>query len=156
MLEIFAQFPLFLDIITCSLEFIIYCALISKSASKDVYKIVTGDKSWIYALWSSFEVNPTTVDSARSTPKQMVALRYIVAIVLLVERLSAIEVFREMRKTNRRRRIILHHDNARSQTSAQQMNSWVLTTQNIKTSNWLVIRRTALIWQPMTTFYSRT
>ena len=53
-------------------------------ASKDVYKIVTGDESWIYAyepetkqqstVWVfQDEPNPTKVVRARSTSKQMVA-----------------------------------------------------------------------------------
>ena len=40
------------------------------------------------------------------------------------------EVFGEIRKTNKRRRIIVHHDNASSHTSAQ--NNAFLTGQNVK------------------------
>ena len=58
----------------------------------------------------------------------------------------------EIRKTNKRRRIIVHHDNASSHTTAQT--SAFLTGQN--TSNWWVICLTALTWHRMTCFYSRT
>ena len=55
-----------------------------RCASKDVYKIVTGDESWIYAyepetkqqstVWVfEDEPNPTKVVRGRSTSKQMVA-----------------------------------------------------------------------------------
>ena len=55
-----------------------------RGASKDVYKIITGDESWIYAyepetkqqftVWVfQDEPNPTKVVRGRSTSKQMVA-----------------------------------------------------------------------------------
>ena len=56
----------------------------NRGASKNVYDIVTGDESWIYAyepeskqqstLWVfQDEPNPTKVDRTRSTSKQMIA-----------------------------------------------------------------------------------
>ena len=126
-----------------------------RGASKDVYKIVTGDESWIYAyepetkqqstVWVfQDEPNPTKVVRARSTSKQMVACFFGInghaATVPLEERrtvnsewyttICLLEVFGEMRKTNRRRRIIFHHDNASSHTSAQT--SAFLSTENIE------------------------
>lgn len=114
----------------------------NRGASKDVYKIVTGDESWIYSyepetkqqstVWVfQGELNPTKVARARSTSKQMVACFFRISgpvtIVPLVERktvnsewyttICLPEVFGELRKDNRRRRIILHHDNASSHTS---------------------------------------
>lgn len=123
-------------------------------ASKDVYSIVTGDESWIYAyepetkqqstVWVfQDELKPTKVARARSTSKQMVACFFgksgLVATVPLKERktvnsewyttICLPEVFEEIRKINRRRRITLHHDNASSHTSHQT--SEFLSTQNI-------------------------
>ncbi|XP_033254026.1 histone-lysine N-methyltransferase SETMAR-like [Drosophila miranda] len=130
-----------------------------RGASKDVYKIVTGDESWIYAyepetkqqstVWVfQDEQNPTKVVRARSTSKQMVACFFgrmgHVATVPLEKRrtvnsewyttICLPEVFGDIRKTNCRARIILHHDNASSHTS----------------------RQTVLTWHPMTSFYSLT
>lgn len=127
----------------------------NRGASKDVYKIVTGDESWIYAyepeskqqstVWVfQGEPNPTKVVRARSTSKQMVACFFgktgHVATVPLEQRrtvnsewyttICLPKVFGEIRKTNRRRRIILHHDNASSHTSAQT--SAYLSSQNIE------------------------
>lgn len=126
-----------------------------RGASKDVYKIVTGDESWIYAyepetkqqstVWVfQDEPNPTKVTRSRSTSKQMVACFFAktghVATVPLEQRrtvnsewyttICLPEVFGELRKTNRRRRIILHHDNASSHTSAQTKD--FLSTQNVE------------------------
>lgn len=111
-------------------------------ASKEVYKIVTGDESWIYAyeperkqqsaVWVfQDEPNPTKVVRARSTSKQMVACFFRktghVATVPLEERKTVNSewytticlpvVFGEIRKTNKNCRIILHQDNASSHTS---------------------------------------
>jgi histone-lysine N-methyltransferase SETMAR len=124
-------------------------------ASNAVYNICTGDESWIYAyepetkqqstVWAfQDESNPTKVVRARSTSKQMVACFFgktgHVATVPLVERrtvnsewyttICLPEVFGEIRKTNRRRRIILHYDNASSHTSAQT--TAYLCTQHIE------------------------
>jgi len=124
-------------------------------ASNAVYNICTGDESWIYAyepetkqqstVWAfQDESNPTKVVRARSTSKQMVACFFgktgHVATVPMVERrtvnsewyttICLPEVFGEIRKTNRRRRIILHHDNASSHTSAQT--TAYLSTQHIE------------------------
>ncbi|XP_025158379.1 histone-lysine N-methyltransferase SETMAR-like [Harpegnathos saltator] len=113
-------------------------------ASKHVYDIVTGDESWIYAyepeskqqstVWVfQDEPNPTKVVRARSTTKQMVACFFgktgHMATVPLVQcrtvnsewytTICLSEVFGKIREINRRRRIILHQDNASSHTSAQ-------------------------------------
>lgn len=127
----------------------------NKGASKDVYKIVTGDESWIYAyepetkkqstVWVfQDESNPTKVVRARSTSKQMVACFFgktgHIATVPLEQRrtvnsewyttICLPEVFGKIRETNPQRRIILHHDNASSHTS-RQTNDF-LSTQNIE------------------------
>ena len=123
-------------------------------ASKHVYDIVTGDESWIYAYEPESkqqsnvrvfldEPNPTKIDLTQSTSKQMIACFFgktgHVAIVLQEERRTVNSewytticlpvVFQEIGKTNRRRRITLHHDNASSNTSAQTRA--FLSTQNI-------------------------
>lgn len=127
----------------------------SRGSSKQVYSIVTGDESWIYAyepeskqqstVWVfQDDENPTKVIRARSTSKQMVACFFgilgHVATVPLVERRTVNsdwyttvclpEVFGEIRKTNGRRRITLHHDNASSHTSAQTKE--FLSGQNVE------------------------
>jgi [histone H3]-lysine36 N-dimethyltransferase SETMAR len=124
-------------------------------ASKAVYNIYTGDESWIYAyepktkqqstVWVfQNEPNPTKVIRARSTSKQMIACFFgisgYVAIVPLEERktvnsewyttICLPEVLGKIRKNNRQRRIILHHDNASSHTSAQT--NTYLTRQNVE------------------------
>lgn len=124
-------------------------------SSNAVYNIVTGDESWIYAyepetkqqstVWVfQGEAYPTKVVRERSTSKQMVAcffgMKGHVATVPLVERktinsewyttICLPEVFGEIRKTSRRRRIILHHDNASTHTSAQT--SEYLASENIE------------------------
>ena len=115
-----------------------------RGTSKQVYDNVTGDESWIYAYESESkqqstvsvfqdEPNPTKVVPAPSTSKQMIACFFgktrHVAIVPLEQRRTVNSelytticlsvVFQEIRKTNRRRRITLQHDNASSHTSAQ-------------------------------------
>lgn len=127
----------------------------NRGASNAVYNIYTGDESWIYCyepetkqqstVWVfQDEPNPTKVVRARSTSKQMVACFFgingHVATVPLEQRrtvnsewyttICLPEVISEIRKTNRRRRIILHHDNASSHTSAQT--TGYLSTQNIE------------------------
>lgn len=114
------------------------------SASKDVYKIVTGDESWIYAyeperkgqsvVWMfRYEEKPTKVTRSRSVAKQMVACFFTktghVATVALENQKTVNsawyttnclpKVFNKLRENNPRRRIILHHDNASSHTSHQ-------------------------------------
>lgn len=123
--------------------------------SKNVYKIVTGDESWIYAyepetkeqstVWVfQNEQNPTKVVRARSTSKQMIAVFFQktghVATVPLEEGQTVNsmwytttclpEVFVELRKNNPFRRIVLHHDNASSHKSAQT--NEYLSTQKIE------------------------
>lgn len=127
----------------------------NSGASNEVNKIVTGDESWIYAyepetkqqstVWIfQDEPNPTKVVRTRSTKKQMVAHFFSrmghVATVPLVERktvnstwyttICLPEVFEEMRKNNRKRRIILHQDNASSHVSAETID--YLLTQNVE------------------------
>ena len=125
-----------------------------RGASKHVYDIVTGDESWIYTyeaeskqqsiVWVfQVESNPTKVAQARSTSKQMIVCFFRktgpIAIVPL-EQCRAVNsewhtticlpvVSQEIRKTNRRRRITLHHNNASFHTSAQI--TTFLSTQNI-------------------------
>ena len=113
-----------------------------RGASKHVYDNVTGDKSWIYAyeleskqqstVWAfQDEPNPTKVIYTRSTSKQMFVCfsgnTGHVAILPLEQRRR--RIFQEIRKTNRRRRNTLHHDNASCHTSAQT--TAFLSTQNI-------------------------
>ncbi|XP_040582119.1 uncharacterized protein [Lepeophtheirus salmonis] len=124
-------------------------------ASKDVYKIVIGDESWIYAYDSEMkqqptmwvfedEPNPTKVGGGRSTWKEMVAWFFgatgHVETVPLEHRrtvnyewyirICLSEVFEEILKMNKRRLIIVHHDNRNSHTLAQS--SAFLTGQNVK------------------------
>ena len=116
----------------------------AQGASKAVYNIYTGDESWIYAyepetkqqstVWVfQDEPKPTKVVRGRSTSKQMVAcffgIKGHVATVALEQRrtvnsewyttICLPEVIREIRKNQKQRRIILHHDNASAHTSAQ-------------------------------------
>ena len=125
-----------------------------RSVSKHIYDIVTGDEWWIYAYESESkqlstvwvfqgEPNPTKVPRTRSTSKQTIACFFgktgHVAIVPLEQSrtvnfvwyttICLTVVFQEIRKTNRRRRIALHHDNASSYTSAQTIA--FLSAQNI-------------------------
>lgn len=105
-------------------------------ASKHVYDIVTGDKIWILAyepennqqssVWVfQDEPNQTKFTGALSTSYQMVTFfqetRYIATVFL--DKCKSVnsewytsvylpKVFKEIRKTNRNRRITLHHDNA--------------------------------------------
>ncbi|GFU49786.1 hypothetical protein NPIL_465461 [Nephila pilipes] len=112
--------------------------------SKAVYNIYTGDESWIYAyepetkqqstVWVfQDEAKPTKVVRGRSTSKQMIACFFgingHVATVALEQRrtvnsewyttICLPEVIGEIRKKQKNRRIILHHDNASSHTSTQ-------------------------------------
>lgn len=122
--------------------------------SKNVYDIVTGDESWIYAydpetkqqstVWVfPDEANPTKVTRARSTSKQMVSCFFgktgHVATLPLVEQktvnadwyttICLPEVIGEVRKNNPKRRITLHHDNASSHTA--NATTEFLSTQNV-------------------------
>ena len=122
-------------------------------ASKDVNEIVTGDESWICALepetkqQSTVRVfepqpNPTRVVCGNITSKQMVAcFFYITGFVTIASlelrrtvnsewytAISLPKVFGEIREMNKRRRIIAHHGNASSHTSAQS--NALLTGQN--------------------------
>lgn len=115
-----------------------------QGTSKAVYNIYTGDESWIYAyepetkqqstVWVfQDEAKPTKVVRGRSTSKQMIACFFgingHVATVALEQRrtvnsewyttICLPEVIGEIRKKQRNRRIILHHDNASSHTSTQ-------------------------------------
>jgi len=111
-------------------------------ASNLVWNIVTGDETWIYnydpetkqqsTVWVfECEPNPTKVVRGRSAAKRMVASFFAksghVATVALKDRrtvnadwyttICLPEVIDEFRKNNRKRRIILHHDNASSHTA---------------------------------------
>ncbi|GFU60514.1 HTH_48 domain-containing protein [Nephila pilipes] len=115
-----------------------------QGTSKAVYNIYTGDESWIYSyepetkqqstVWVfQDEAKPTKVVRGRSTSKQMIACFFgingHVATVALEQRrtvnsewyttICLPEVIGEIRKKQKNRRIILHHDNASSHTSTQ-------------------------------------
>ena len=89
------------------------------------------------------EPNPTKVARSRNTCKQTISCFFKItehfAIVPLEQRRTVNSewytticlpvVFQEIRKTNRQRRITLHHDNAGSHTSAQT--TALLRTRNI-------------------------
>jgi [histone H3]-lysine36 N-dimethyltransferase SETMAR len=114
----------------------------NKGSSKAVYDICTGDESWIYnydpetkqqsTVWVfQNEAKPTKVVRSRSVLKKMVASFFKitghVATVALDDRktvnadwyttICLPEVIGEIRKNNRKRRIILHHDNASAHTA---------------------------------------
>lgn len=114
--------------------------------SKTVYNIVTGDESWIYSyepetkqqstVWVfQSEPHPTKVVRSRSVSKKMIAcffgIKGHVAIMPLEDRrtvnadwyttICLPAVIDELRKTNRNRRIVLHHDNASSHTARRTM-----------------------------------
>ncbi|GBP18647.1 hypothetical protein EVAR_14417_1 [Eumeta japonica] len=85
--------------------------------------IITG---WVFRD----EPNPTKVIHAKGTLKQMVACFFGINGHVTLENRKTVnsewytticlpEVFEEMRKNNRQRRIILHHDNASCHTSAE-------------------------------------
>lgn len=126
-----------------------------RGASRHVFNIVTGDESWIYSyepetkqqstVWVfQGEPNPTKVVRERSTSKQMVACFFgitgHIATIPVVERrtvnstwyttIALPEVIGRLRIINRRRQIILHHDNASSHTSAETME--YLSSQNVE------------------------
>lgn len=110
--------------------------------SNHVYNIVSGDETWIYSyepdsklqstVWSFLnELKPTKVTRSRSTTKKMVASFVAksghVGTICLEDRrtvnaewyttICLPEVIAELRKTNKNRRVILHHDNASSHTA---------------------------------------
>lgn len=110
--------------------------------AKSVYNIVTGDETWIYSydpetkqqstVWVfPDEPNPTKVVRSRSTSKKMIACFFgqtghIATIPLEDQKtvnakwytgICLPKVIQEMRKNNKKRRIILHHDNASSHTA---------------------------------------
>ncbi|CAH1966487.1 unnamed protein product [Acanthoscelides obtectus] len=116
--------------------------------SKNVYSIVSGDSSWIYcyepenkpqsAVW------PTKVIRSRSVSKKMVATFVsktadIATIPLNEQRTVTADwytticlpkVITELRKINPERRIILHQDNASSDTARKTRQ--YLTEENVK------------------------
>ena len=135
------------------------------------YKIVTVDESWICAyepetkLQSTVWVfepgpNPTKVVCERITLKQMLACFFCktghVATVPLEHRrrvnsewyttICLPNVFGEIRKTNKKRRINAYNSNASSRTSAQI--SAFLNGQNVELMG-------DLTWHPMTSSYCR-
>lgn len=116
----------------------------NRGESNHVYKIISGDESWIYAydpdskqqstIWVfQDEPKPTKVIRSRSTSKKMVATfvgktGHVATIALEDRRTVNAEwyttvclpqVIAELRKSNSKRRIILHHDNASSHTARQ-------------------------------------
>lgn len=124
-----------------------------RGRSKSVYNIVTGDETWIYSyepeskqqstVWVfDDEPNPTKVVRSRSTSKKMIACFFgctgHVATIPLEDRrtvnaewyttICLPTVFDEIRKNNKKRRIILHHDNASSHKARQ-------TTEYLKEKN---------------------
>ncbi|GFS31644.1 hypothetical protein NPIL_506921 [Nephila pilipes] len=130
-----------------------------QGTSKAVYNIYTGDESWIYAyepetkqqstVWVfQDEAKPTKVVRGRSTSKQMIACFFgingHVATVALEQRrtvnsewyttICLPEVIGEIRKKQKNRRIILHHDNASSHTSTQT--KAFLTERKIELMDW--------------------
>ncbi|KAF7274732.1 hypothetical protein GWI33_012596 [Rhynchophorus ferrugineus] len=125
-------------------------------ASKEVYKIVTGDESWIYSyepkarqqstVWVfQNKPNPIKVVRAQTTSKKMVTCVFgktgHIATVPLENRrtvnsdcyttICSTEVIGEIRKTNRRYRIVLHHYKLHNQLSYIGSNNR-LSTQNIE------------------------
>jgi [histone H3]-lysine36 N-dimethyltransferase SETMAR len=127
----------------------------NSGSSNLVYDIVSGDESWIYSyepetkqqstVWVfQDEAKPTKVVRSRSVSKKMIACfvsktGHVASIPLEDRRTVNAEwytticlptVFSELRKGNKRRRIILHQDNASSHT-AQQTRTY-LTTQNVE------------------------
>lgn len=124
-------------------------------SSNLVWNIVTGDETWIYCyepetknqstVWVfSHEPKPTKVIRSRSVGKRMIACFFgksgHVATIPLVERKSINaewytticlpKVVEEVRKTNRRRRILLHQDNASSHTA--RMTTAYLKEKNVE------------------------
>lgn len=116
----------------------------NEGASNLVWDIVTGDETWIYcydpktkqqsSVWVfQDEPKPTKVARVKSASKRMIASFFNktghVATVALENRrtvnsdwyttICLPEVIDELRKNNRKRRIILHHDNASSHTARQ-------------------------------------
>lgn len=120
-----------------------------------IYSIVTGDESWIYCyepekkqqsqVWVfEDEEKPTKVRRGRSVGKKMVATFFArkghIATVPLEDRrtvnaewyinICLPQVFGEFRKTNRRAKIILHHDNAPAHTASRTTD--FLAASNVK------------------------
>ena len=92
-----------------------------RDASKHVYDIVTDDESWTYSCSRTkhFQANDRLffgktrhVEILPLEHHRTVNSEWYTTICLSV-------VFQEIRKTNRRRRITRHHDNASFHTSAQ-------------------------------------
>lgn len=123
--------------------------------SKNVYNIVSGDESWIYSyepenkrqssVWVfQGEEKPTKVIRSRSVSKKMVATfvskaGHVATIPLQDQRtvtadwyttICLPQVIAELRKTNPKRRIILHQDNASSHTARKTIE--FLTQQNVE------------------------
>lgn len=127
----------------------------NRGDSNHVYDIISGDESWIYAydpdskqqstVWVfQDEPKPTKVVRSRSTSKKMVATFVAktghVATIALEDRRTVNaewyttvclpQVVAELRKSNPKRRIILHHDNASSHTAARTID--YLKKQNVE------------------------
>ncbi|CAH1963210.1 unnamed protein product [Acanthoscelides obtectus] len=105
--------------------------------SKNVYSIVSGDESCISAVWVfQGEEKPTKVIRSRSVSKKM---QHIATIPLNEQRTVTADwytticlpkVITELRKINPGRRIILHQDNASSQTAQKTIQ--YLTEENVE------------------------
>lgn len=132
----------------------------NSGTSNSIYNIVTGDESWIYAydpetkeqstVWVfQDEVAPTKVARSRSVGKKMIACFFtmtghLATVPLEDQKTVTAEwyvntclpiVLTEIRQTNPKRRIILHHDNASARTA-------------ITTSNYLKDENVELITYP--------
>ena len=134
-----------------------------RGASKDVCKIVTGDESWIYAYESEtkqqstvwvFEDDPslTKVLRGRSTSTK-----------LLMWRLFRLSNERQSILSGTQQFVCLKSWEKFEKRTREDESLFTMTHRlkpapfwPAKTSNWWVIRRTALTWHPMTSFYSRT
>ncbi|CAH1991501.1 unnamed protein product [Acanthoscelides obtectus] len=109
--------------------------------SKNVYSIVSGDKSWIYcyepenkrqsAVWvCQGEEKPTKLIRSRGVSKKMVATFQRIVTADWYTIICLPIVITDLRKINPERRIILHQDNASSHTA--QKTRQYLTEENVE------------------------
>ena len=136
--------------------------------SKEAYKIDTGDESWLGAyepetkqqstmLVFEPEPNPSKVVCEKSTSYQMVAWFFCKTVHVATVPLSGTPQFvcpmpSEKFEKRTREDETLFTMAMRSLTHLFKSAPYWL----VKTLNWWVIRRTALTWHPMTSFYSPT
>ncbi|CAH1982818.1 unnamed protein product [Acanthoscelides obtectus] len=118
----------------------------NSGSSKNVYRIVSGDESWIYCCEpeNKRQSAPTKIISSRSVSKKMVSTfvskaGHIATIPLNEQRnitaewyttICLAKVITELRKIKPERRIILHEDNASSHTA--QKTRQYLTKENVE------------------------